>query len=112
MPLVYAAYIGLLVLVAAIPVSLFFDNLVCAGAIQLFAAVSMMIIAIGVRTDDARQFFKLVRIPAALAAIPLLWMLIQFLPIGFGGLSRSIWESAASALETPRLSAKITMDPG
>ena len=112
MPLVYAAYFGLLALVAATPVVLFFDNLVCAGAIQLYAALSMMIIAIGVRPDEARQFFKLVRVPAALAAIPLLWMLIQFLPIGFGGLSRSIWESAASTLETPRLWASITIDPG
>ena len=112
MPLVYPAYIGLLILVAATPVSLFFDNLVCAGTIQLYAAVSMMLIAIGARPDQARHFFKLVRVPAALAAIPLLWMLIQLLPIGFGGLSRSIWESAASALETPRLSASITIDPG
>jgi len=112
MPLLYAAYIGLLVLVAAIPVSVFFDNLVCTGVIGLYAAMSMMLIAIGARPDDARHFFKLVRLPAALAAIPLLWMLIQLLPIGFGGLSRSIWESAASALERPRLWAEITIDPG
>jgi hypothetical protein len=88
------------------------DNLVVAGAIQLYAAVSLMIIAIGMRPGEARHFVKLVRVPAALAAIPLLWMLIQLLPIGIGGLSRSIWESAASALETRRLSASITIDPG
>jgi hypothetical protein len=91
---------------------LFLDNLVVAGAIQLYAAVSLMIIAIGMRPGEARHFVKLVRVPAALAAIPLLWMLIQLLPIGIGGLSRSIWESAASALETRRLSASITIDPG
>src|SRR5258708_6163722 len=112
MPLAYAAYIGLLVLIAATPVSLFFDNLVVAGAIQLYAALSMMIIAIGIRPGEARHYFKLVCVPGALAAIPLLWMLIQLLPIGIGSLSRSIWESAASALETPRLWASITIDPG
>lgn len=112
MPLVSVAYIGLLVLVAATPGLLFLDNLVVAGAIQLYAAVSLMIIAIGMRPGEARHFVKLVRVPAALAAIPLLWMLIQLLPIGIGGLSRSIWESAASALETRRLSASITIDPG
>src|ERR1700675_3456988 len=112
MPLVSVAYIGLLVLVAATPGLLFLDNLVVAGAIQLYAAVSMMMIAIGLRPGEARHFFKLVRVPAALAAIPLLWMLIQLLPIGVGGLSRSIWESAASALETQRLSASISVDPG
>ena len=112
MPLVSVVYIGLLVLVAATPALLFLDNLVVAGAIQFYAAVSLMIIAIGIRPGEARHFFKLVRIPAALAAIPLLWMLIQLLPIGVGGLSRSIWESAASALETRRLSASISIDPG
>ena len=112
MPLVSVVYIGLLVLVAATPALLFLDNLVVAGAIQFYAAVSLMIIAIGIRPGEARHFFKLVRVPAALAAIPLLWMLIQLLPIGVGGLSRSIWESAASALETRRLSASISIDPG
>ena len=82
MPLVYPAYIGLLILVAATPISVFFDNLVCDSTIQFYAAVSMMIIAIRARPDQAHHFFKLVRVPAALAAIPLLWMLIQLLPIG------------------------------
>ena len=39
-------------------------------------------------------------------------MLIPLLPIGVCGLSRSIWESAASALETQRLSASVSIDPG
>ena len=112
MPLISLAYIGLLLLVAATPVLLFFDNLVFAGAIQLFVAISLIIIAIGLRPGEARHVFKLVRIPAAIAAIPLAWMLIQLLPIAISGLSRSIWESAASALETPRLLASITIDPG
>jgi hypothetical protein len=112
MSLVSAAYIGLLVLVAATPVFLFFDDLVVAGVIQLYTAVGMMIVAMGIRPGEARHIFKLVRGPAVLAAIPLLWMLIQLLPISIGGLSRSIWESATSALETNRLSASITIDPG
>ncbi len=111
MPLVSVAYIGLLVLVAATPVLLFLDNLVVAGAIQLYAALGMLIIAVGIRPGEARHFFKLIRVPAALGALPLLWMLIQLLPLPIGGLSRSIWESAASALNTP-LSASISIDPG
>lgn len=112
MPLVSAAYFGLLALAAATPVFLFFDNLVLAGAIQLYAAVAMMIIAIGIGTGEARHVFKLVRVPAALAALPLLWMLIQLLPIGVSGLSQSVWQSAAGALETPRLWASSSIDPG
>lgn len=112
MPLVSVAYIALLALVAAIPVLLFLDNLVVAGAIQLYASISVLIIAIGIRPDEARHYIKLIRVPAALCAIPLFWMLIQFLPIAIGGLSRSIWDSAASALETLSLSANISIDPG
>jgi hypothetical protein len=111
MPLVTIAYIGLLILVAATPGLLFLDNLVVAGAIQLYVAVSMLIIAAGLRPGEARHIFKLIRVPAALAAMPLLWMLMQLLPIAFGGLSRSIWDSAATALQTPLL-ASITVDPG
>ena len=112
MPLLSAAHIGLLVLVAATPVFLFFDNLVFAGAIQLYVAVTMMILAIGIRPGEARHLFKLVRVPAALAAVPLLWMLIQLLPLKIGGLSQSIWQSATSALETPPLWTSISVDPG
>jgi hypothetical protein len=111
MPLVSVAYIGLLALVAATPVLLFFDNLVVDGAIQLCAAIGMAIIAVGIRPGEARHFFKLIRVPAALGAIPLLWMLSQLLPIPIGGISRSIWDSAAGALNTP-LSASISIDPG
>jgi hypothetical protein len=109
--LVSVSYYGLLTLVAAAPLLLFFDNLIVVGAIQLCAAIGMTIVAIGIRHGQARHLFKLIRVPAALGAIPLIWMLIQLLPIPIGGLSRSIWESAAGALDTP-LSASISIDPG
>ena len=111
MPLVSTAYIGLLLLAAVTPVLLFFDNLIVAGAIQLYAAAGMMIVTLGMRSGEARHVFKLIRIPAMLAAVPLIWMLIQLLPIETG-LSQSIWESAASSLGTPHLLASITVDPG
>ncbi len=112
MPLVSAAYIGLLILTAAAPVFLFFDGLIFVGVIQLYAAVGMTLIAIGIRPGEAGHVFKLVRIPAALVAVPLLWMLLQLLPVGAVGLSRSIWASAASALETQQPFASTTVDPG
>ncbi len=105
------ANFGLLLIAAVTPVLLFFDNLVFVGAIQFFVAINLIIIAAGMRPGEARHVFKLVRIPAVIATIPLLWMLIQLLPLAVG-LSRSIWESAASALETPRLLANMTIDPG
>jgi hypothetical protein len=111
MPLLSVAYFGLLALVAVTPVLLFFDNLIVAGAIQLYAAIGMAIVALGIRPGEAQHFFKLIRVPAALAAIPLIWMLIQLLPLPIGGLSGSIWQSATSALDTP-LSSSVSIDPG
>ena len=108
---VSVVYIGLLALVAATPILLFFDNLIIDGAIQLYAAIGMTIIAVRIRLGEARHLFKLIRVPAALAVIPLIWIFTQFLPLPAGGLSRSIWESAASALGTS-LSASISIDPG
>ena len=71
----------------------------------------MTTVAVGIRPGEARHFFKLIRMPAALAAIPLIWMLIQLSATTDGGLSRSIWQSAASALNTS-LSTSISIDPG
>lgn len=112
MSLLSAAYVGLLILTAATPVLLFFNNLFVAGTIELYAAIGMFVVAIGIPSSEARHAFKLVRIPAVLATIPLLWVLAQLLPVQGSGLSRSIWESSAGALETSRLSASITIDPG
>jgi hypothetical protein len=111
MPPLSVAYIGLLPLVAATPVLLFFDDLIVGGAIQLYAAIGMIIVATAMRPGEARHFLKLIRAPAALGAIPTIWILIQLLPVRIRGLSGSIWESAAGALNTPP-SASITVDPG
>jgi hypothetical protein len=108
---VFIAYISILALVAATPLLLFFDNFIVCGAIELYAAFAMVIIAVGIRPGEGRHLSKLIRIPVALAAIPPLWMLIQLLPLPLGGLSRSIWDSAASTLSTP-LFPSISIDPG
>ncbi len=105
------AYIGLLALVAATPVLLFFDNLIVGGVIQLCAAIGMMIVAAAIRPGEGRHLLRLIRVPAALGVVPLIWMLVQLLPISIGGLSQSIWQSAASALDTA-LPVRISIDPG
>ena len=56
MPPVSFAYIGLLALVAATPLLLFFNNLFVAGAIQLYVAIGITIIAIRIRPGEARHF--------------------------------------------------------
>jgi hypothetical protein len=110
MTLPFVAYIGLLALVAATPVLLLFDNLVVSSAIEYCAAIGVIIIVLGLRPGEARHFFKIIRLPAALCALTLAWIFVQTLPIPIPGLSRSIWDSAASALDS-RLLPNISIDP-
>jgi hypothetical protein len=111
MPPMSVAFIGLLMLVAAAPVLLLFDTQVLADAIAVTAAIGMLIVAATMRPFAARHLAKVIRVPAALAAIPVVWIIVQLLPLPIGGLSRSIWDSAATALGTP-LAASMTVDPG
>jgi hypothetical protein len=105
------AFFSLLVVVAAAPVLLFLDDSVVVDTIALYAAIGMLIVAASMRPLAARHLFKVIRVPAAFAVIPLAWMIIQLLPLPTGGISRSIWDSAASALGTP-LAARMSVDPG
>ena len=51
------------------------------------------------------------RWPAIIAALPALWIVLQLMPLPAGGISRSIWDSAAATLGTP-LWAGASIDPG
>lgn len=105
------AYSGLLALIAATPVLLFFDNVVSAGGLEFLAAIGMALIALAMRPGEARHLIKLLRIPLVLAALPLAWMLIQLAPVPLGGISQSLWRSTATALAVSLLPGP-SIDPG
>src|SRR3954452_1995573 len=89
----------------------FFDSLLMDGLFEFYAAVALATVAFSIRPGEARHWVKTIRWAAALATLPLLWMIIQLLPLPIGALSGSIWQSAASALGTSMWSSK-TIDPG
>jgi hypothetical protein len=110
MTLLYSAHVGVLALLAATPLLLFFDNTVAGNLLEFFAALGVTIAALGLRPGVARHFFAVIRLPAAVAIALIILMLLQMLPLPVAGLSKSVWQSAASALDA-RLWAVSTVDP-
>jgi hypothetical protein len=108
---VIAAYLSLLVLVGLTPVLIFFDVVLIDGLVGLYAAIAILLLAFSLRTGEARHWISTIRWATLLALLPVLWIIIQLLPLRVGGLSQSIWQSAATALGT-RLWESITIDPG
>ena len=91
---------ALFALVGILPALLFFDNTLAAGLIALGAAILLGRYVFTVRPGEAGHLMTVIRLPAPLAALPLLWFPAQLVPMPMGGVSRSIWDSAASALNT------------
>ena len=98
---VFAAHIALLALVGLTPLLLFVDSLLVESIVELYIAIALTIVALSIHPGEARHWVKTVRWAAALAALPLLWLIIQLLPLPIGTVSGSIWQSAASALGAP-----------
>ena len=108
---VHAAFYALLALVGLSPLLSFFDRLWADGIVELYVAVTLGIVAVFIRPGEAAFWVKTTRWAIILAAVPLLWMIVQLLPLPIGSISGSIWQSAGSALGT-NLWSSITIDPG
>ncbi|AMN43768.1 hypothetical protein [Rhodoplanes sp. Z2-YC6860] len=106
-----AAHIILLSLGGLTPVLLFFDGPLAGVVAGLFGAVALAMVPGAIRPGEADHLVIAMRWIAALAALPVLWLLIQLLPLPFGALSRSIWQSAGEALGIS-LWPHATIDPG
>lgn len=106
-----AAYISLLVLVGLTPLLMFFDLLLLDAVVELYAATAMMLVAFSLRAGEAKHWIGTVRWAVLLALFPIAWIVIQMLPLPIGGLSGSIWQSAATGLGT-KVWSSITIDPG
>jgi hypothetical protein len=107
----FVAHILFLALIGLTPLLLFLDSVLIWGVIQLYAAGILALVAATIRPGEASHLLKVIRWPIVLAVLPLGWAIIQLLPLPVRGLSGSIWESAAAALDSPLLSS-ITIDPG
>jgi len=108
---VFAAFILLVLLIAAAPLTLFSDGTLVQGLVVLVTALSLGVVAVEIRPAEAAHLTRLIRPALILLLVPVLWMLVQLLPMPFGSLSHPIWASAAEALNSP-LTGHISIDLG
>lgn len=107
----FLAPLFLVLLILASPLYLIFDGPLIHGVIGAVAAVLVAIIGLRIRSGEAEFLSSLIRPLALVAAVPLLVILIQLMPLASLGLANSIWQSAAAALSRPVLGS-VTIDPG
>ena len=98
-------------LIAATPVMLTTADLIAHGFIAAAAAVLTAIVAVRLRPSEIAFLRTVVQPMIIFAALPLLWILFQLIPLGAVGLANPIWQSAAVALGRP-LAGSISIDTG
>jgi len=99
----------LVTLICASPVLLLTEGLIINGLLAGIVAAAMLIISQSLRPAETEFFVSIIRTPLIVAAVPVLWILIQTLP--FGVYAHPIWKSAETALHHPVIGA-ISVDPG
>lgn len=108
MGIIHSAFV---LLVAITPFLAFANNLWILGVIATYVALLLGSAAFMIGPGAATHAFKVLRIPIAIAAVPLLWLFVQLLPLSSGGVSQSLWDTAASALGWS-LWPQLTIDAG
>ncbi len=101
-----------LILVALIcisPAMLHFHGLMIQGLIAGIVAVLLATTAYSLRPHETDFVISNVRLIAALAAVPAVWMIVQVLPLR--SLAHPIWRSAETAAGSP-IAGAISIDPG
>jgi hypothetical protein len=102
----------LALLVALIPAFVALDGVWTTGAASAILAAALMIIAIALPAMNLIRFRRLLR-PTLIVvlAAPVLWMLVQVIPLPAHALANPIWASASGALNQ-RFSGVISIDIG
>jgi hypothetical protein len=97
-----------ILLICASPAVLLWDGLIAQGIVAGIVAAGLVLTAQTLRPGEAEFLVSIVRPAAALAAVPVLWILLQALPFGF--LANPIWTSAKLALGRS-IVGSISVDP-
>jgi hypothetical protein len=98
-------------LLCGVPAILLLDGLIVQGIVAATLSGAIVITAAMIRPGEA-DFLRSLVLPLAVpAAVPILWMLLQIIPLKSSGLAHPIWQSAEQALGRP-LSGSVSIDPG
>ena len=105
-------FVTLASLVVLFPAFETFDGVWAIGTASASLAAALMIIAIALPAINLIRFTRLLRpILVVVLAAPVLWMLVQVIPLPAHALANPIWASASGALNQ-RLSGVISIDIG
>lgn len=96
-------------LICALPVILFFDGLIAQALLAAGAAAGLVGTAYALRPGETAFLITISRPLLFCAAVPLVWMVVQVLPVPW--LAHPYWASAESALGHP-ITGTISVDPG
>jgi hypothetical protein len=88
----------LLVCIAIVPVLILFDGPLTQSLIGVLAAAALAAVAMVARAADVKLVGQITARLRIAAAIPVIWMLVQLLPMPFSSISHSIWINADEAL--------------
>jgi hypothetical protein len=99
----------LIVLICSSPAILLWDGLAVQGVVAGTVGIALAIAAIRLRAGEMEFLDSVIRSLLTFAMVPMLWILIQILPLGI--LAHPIWISAKSALGQTNV-GRISVDPG
>ena len=99
----------LVALICALPVILLLDGPVTQGLVAGALAAGIAIMGRTMRPGETQFLISIAWPMAAAAAIPLLWMAIQLMPLG--PLAHPVWSSAEAAIGHP-IAGSISIDTG
>jgi hypothetical protein len=99
----------LVALICTSPAIVLWDGLIMQGLVAGIVAVALAITARALRPGETGFLVSIVRLPAVIAAVPAVWMLVQVLPLSV--FAHPIWKSAETVLGHP-VAGTISVDPG
>jgi hypothetical protein len=100
----------LLSIAAILPLTMF-DGLMAQSLVEVLSAAALAFVAGSARAADVNFAAQATRRLKLAAAVPVIWMIIQLLPMPFPGMSHSIWINADEALNQ-RSFGHISIDIG
>jgi hypothetical protein len=108
---VLAAFLILVFLICAAPITLFVDGNIVSGVEATTMAIATLLLAVRCTPADTQSLLRLSRPLVLFGAVPALWMIIQMLPLGYVGLANPVFESAQSTLGQT-VAGSIAIDTG
>lgn len=105
------AFYLLLGLISACWIFLFGDTLLVQGLLGAYVALVIITIAISIRPGEAAFFKELIGSAFLVALVPVLWMVLQTLPLSIKGIQHPIWQSTQAAL-TKAVLGSVSISPG